>query len=204
MNALGRLDAVIHNAGVGERGTNRPTADGVPVVFAVNVLAPYVLTALIERPDRLVYLSSSMHSGARLGHLADHWRDRRWVGPTSYSQSKFLVTALAFAVARLWPEVCSNAVDPEGPCCAGSTDRHEPPVRQEGPDRTFDPRRSLNRSSRRMSNAVAYSRTSRESRAGSHASARIGFRIRRRESGAMSMMASAHCPNGHGPERHAR
>ena len=84
----------------------------MPVVFAVNVLAPYVLTALIERPDRLVYLSSSMHSGARLGHLADHWRDRRWVGPTSYSQSKFLVTALAFAVARLWPEVCSNAVDP--------------------------------------------------------------------------------------------
>ena len=112
VNALGRLDAVIHNAGVGERGTDRPTADGVPVVFAVNVLAPYVLTALIERPERLVYLSSNMHSGARPGHLADHWLDRRWVGRISYSQSKFLVTALAFAVARLWPEVCSNAVDP--------------------------------------------------------------------------------------------
>jgi NAD(P)-dependent dehydrogenase (short-subunit alcohol dehydrogenase family) len=111
-NALGRLDAVIHNAGVGDRGGDRPTADGLPVVFAVNVLAPYVLTALIERPDRLVYLSSSMHSGARPAHLADHRRDGRWVGRTSYSQSKFLVTALAFAVARLWPEVCSNVVNP--------------------------------------------------------------------------------------------
>ena len=111
VNALGRLDAVIHNAGVGERGTDRLTADGVPMVFAVNVLAPHVLTALIERPDRLVYLSSSMHSGARPAHLAAHWQDGRWVGRTSYSQS-VLVTALAFAVARLWPEVCSNAVDP--------------------------------------------------------------------------------------------
>lgn len=56
---------------------------------------------------------------------------------------------------------------------------------------TFVPRRSLNRSSRRMSNSVAYSRTSRESRAGSQASAHFGFRIRRREIGALSMMASA-------------
>ena len=38
---------------------------------------------------------------------------------------------------------------------------------------------------------MAYSRTSRESRAGSHASARFGFRIRRREIGALSMIASA-------------
>ena len=112
VNALGRLDAVIHNAGVGDRGADRLTADGVPVVFAVNVLAPYVLTALIERPDRLVYLSSGMHSGARPAHLASHWREGRWTGRISYSQSKFLVTALAFAVARLWPEVRSNAVDP--------------------------------------------------------------------------------------------
>lgn len=112
VNALGRLDAVIHNAGVGDRDADRLTADGVPAVFAVNVLAPYVLTVLIERPDRLVYLSSGMHSGAKPAHLASHWREGRWTGRISYSQSKFLVTALAFAVARLWPEVRSNAVDP--------------------------------------------------------------------------------------------
>ena len=51
---------------------------------------------------------------------------------------------------------------------------------------TFDPRRSLNRSSGRIPNSVAYSRTSRESRAESHVSARNGFRIRRREIGALS------------------
>jgi NAD(P)-dependent dehydrogenase (short-subunit alcohol dehydrogenase family) len=111
-NALGRFDAVIHNAGVGERGTDRLTADGLPVVFAVNVLAPYLLTALIERPDRMVYLSSGMHSGARPAQLATLWRDGRWMGRISYSQTKFLVTALAFAAARLWPGVRSNAVDP--------------------------------------------------------------------------------------------
>ena len=37
----------------------------LPVVFAVNVLAPYLLTALMLRPARLVYLGSSMHFGAR-------------------------------------------------------------------------------------------------------------------------------------------
>jgi hypothetical protein len=38
---------------------------GSPSVFAVNLLAPYILTALIERPKRLVYLSSGMHRGVR-------------------------------------------------------------------------------------------------------------------------------------------
>ena len=42
------------------------TEPGVPSVFAVNVLAPYVLTVLIERPDRLVYVSSGMHQGVQL------------------------------------------------------------------------------------------------------------------------------------------
>ena len=79
-NALGRFDAVIHNAGVGDRGADRLTKDGLPVVFAVNVLAPYLLTALMERPDRLVYLSSSMHMGARPARLAAYWQDGRWVG----------------------------------------------------------------------------------------------------------------------------
>jgi len=111
-NRLGRFDAVIHNAGVGDRNADRLTADGLPVVFAVNVLAAYVLTALLERPDRLVYLSSSMHRGARPARLPAFWQHGRWTGRISYSQTKFLITALAFTVARLWPEVKSNAVDP--------------------------------------------------------------------------------------------
>jgi len=65
VNKLGRFDAVIHNAGVGYREGRVETEPGVPSVFAVNVLAPYILTALIERPNRLVYVSSGMHRGVR-------------------------------------------------------------------------------------------------------------------------------------------
>ena len=111
VGALGPVDAVIHNAGVGYGGSPRPTADGFPDIFAVNVLAPYILTARISGPKRLVYLSSSMHRVSP--NLHDIlWRTRRWNGSLAYSESKFLVTALAFAVARLRPEVRANAVDP--------------------------------------------------------------------------------------------
>ena len=75
VNRLGRMDAVIHNAGVSSG----------PSILPVNVVAPYLLTALLDRPSRLV---------------------------CSYSDSKLLVTTLTAAVARLWPDVLSNAVDP--------------------------------------------------------------------------------------------
>src|SRR5262249_14906881 len=65
VNRLGRFDAVIHNAGTGYREGRVETEPGVPSIFAVNVLAPYILTVLIEKPDRLVYLSSRMHHGVR-------------------------------------------------------------------------------------------------------------------------------------------
>jgi NAD(P)-dependent dehydrogenase (short-subunit alcohol dehydrogenase family) len=75
VNALGVMDAVIHNAGV-------YTGAGI---LPVNVLAVYLLTCLITRPGRLVYLSSGMHRvptrmggpGAsddlRLGHVTQVW-----------------------------------------------------------------------------------------------------------------------------------
>jgi NAD(P)-dependent dehydrogenase (short-subunit alcohol dehydrogenase family) len=81
VNRLGRFDAVIHNAGVGYReGRPVATEQGVPHVFATNVLAPYVLTALIERPDRLIYLSSGMHHGAEPNFDDLLWTKRRWQG----------------------------------------------------------------------------------------------------------------------------
>ena len=64
VNALGRFDAVIHNAAVGYREAHRATSDGLPHVFAINTLSAYILTALIDRPKRLVYLSSGMHHHA--------------------------------------------------------------------------------------------------------------------------------------------
>lgn len=112
VNALGRMDAVIHNAGVYNVPTRGDTPDGHATTFAVNTLAPYLLTALIERPDRLVYLSSGLHRGGE-GSLGDlDWTRRRWDWSRAYAESKLHVVALALAVARRWPEVLSNAVDP--------------------------------------------------------------------------------------------
>ncbi len=112
-NASGRFDAVIHNAGIGYREARRvQTDDGLAQVFAVNVLAPYLLTALMQRPDRLVYLSSGMHRGGDASLDDPQWERRRWNGAQAYSDSKLFDLVLAFAVARRWPGVLSNAVEP--------------------------------------------------------------------------------------------
>jgi NAD(P)-dependent dehydrogenase (short-subunit alcohol dehydrogenase family) len=99
VNSLGRMNAVIHNAGVYTG----------PHVLPVNIVAPYLLTALIDRPQRLVYLSSSAHYSGRPRLHGIDWSGRR---TGSYPDSKLFVTTLAAAVARLWPDVFSNAVDP--------------------------------------------------------------------------------------------
>jgi NAD(P)-dependent dehydrogenase (short-subunit alcohol dehydrogenase family) len=112
VNELGRFDAVIHNAAVGYQEGARNTIDGLPHVFAVNTLAPYVLTGLIEPPKRLVWLSSGMHQHANASLDDILWRKRRWNGSTAYAESKLHDTMLAFAVARLWPGVLSNALEP--------------------------------------------------------------------------------------------
>jgi NAD(P)-dependent dehydrogenase (short-subunit alcohol dehydrogenase family) len=84
----------------------------VEVLFAVNTLAPYVLTGLIQRPSRLVYLSSNMHSRAR-GDLTDpQWERREWSGWEAYAETKLFVVALTFAFARRWPDLRCNVVDP--------------------------------------------------------------------------------------------
>ena len=100
VNRLGRVDAVIHNAGI---LTGR-------YILPVNIVAPYLLTALIDRPQRLVYLSSDMHYGGRADVAGVDWSGQRATG--SYSDSKLFVATLAVAVARIWPDVYSNAVDP--------------------------------------------------------------------------------------------
>ena len=86
--------------------------DGLAHVFAVNVLAPYLLTALIDRPGRLVFLSSGMHHGGDPNLDDLQWTRRRWNPSQAYAESKLLDVTLAFALARRWPEVPSNAVDP--------------------------------------------------------------------------------------------
>ena len=110
---FGRFDVVIHNAGIGG-GQAQPsvTEDGLERIFQVNVLAPYVLTCLLPRPGRLVYLTSGLESAGtvRLDDL--QWRTRSWNGMQAYSDSKLYDVMLAFAFARRWTDVLSNAVDP--------------------------------------------------------------------------------------------
>jgi NAD(P)-dependent dehydrogenase (short-subunit alcohol dehydrogenase family) len=113
VNQLGAFDAVIHNAAVGYQERRREaTVNDLPHVFAINSLAPYILTALIRKPKRLIYVSSGMHQGAapNLDDLV--WNSRRWNGSSAYAESKLHNVILAFAVARHWPEVLSNALEP--------------------------------------------------------------------------------------------
>ena len=100
VNALGNFDAVIHNAGVYQAPAEE--------ILTVNTLAPYILTSLIERPRRLIYLSSGMHLGGNAKLESLHTKASR----ITYSDSKLHVLMLCLAVARRWPGVYANAVDP--------------------------------------------------------------------------------------------
>lgn len=93
-NALGTFDAVIHNAGVYRTDAQQ--------LLQVNTLAPYILTALMHRPKRLIHLSSGMHLSGR----------PEWTNSPSYSDTKLHVLMQAKALARKWPGVYANAVDP--------------------------------------------------------------------------------------------
>lgn len=112
VNELGHFDAVIHNAAVGYREGHQVTSDDLPHVFAINTLSVYILTALIERPKRLVYLSSGMHRRADANLDDILWQKRHWNGSQAYAESKLHDAMLAFAVARRWPDVLSNSLEP--------------------------------------------------------------------------------------------
>jgi NAD(P)-dependent dehydrogenase (short-subunit alcohol dehydrogenase family) len=106
------MDAVIHNAGIYLERSRGETPDGHAKTLAVNVLAPYLLTAWITRPDRLVYLSSGMHRSGSSALDDIDWKKRPWSASQAYSESKLYIATLAAAIARHWPDVLSNAVDP--------------------------------------------------------------------------------------------
>jgi NAD(P)-dependent dehydrogenase (short-subunit alcohol dehydrogenase family) len=100
VNDLGKFDAVIHNAGVYNASAEE--------IFAVNTLAPYILTCLIRRPQRLIYLSSGMHLQGR--SKLESFKTE--IGRITYSDSKLHVVMLCMATARKWQEVYANALDP--------------------------------------------------------------------------------------------
>lgn len=98
VNESGTFDVVIHNAGVYQVSGN--------LIFSVNTIAPYILTCLIKKPKRIIYLSSGMHQSGRPN------LEKLRSGNNSYSDSKLHVLLLCKAVARKWPAVYANAVDP--------------------------------------------------------------------------------------------
>jgi NAD(P)-dependent dehydrogenase (short-subunit alcohol dehydrogenase family) len=113
VNALGSFDAIIHNAAVGYREPRRiETVDGFAHVFAINSLAPYVLTALIHPPRRLIYLSSGLHKDGDPSLTDLNWTQRSWQGQQAYSDSKLHNVLLAFAMARRLSGVLCNAMTP--------------------------------------------------------------------------------------------
>ena len=114
VNAIGRMDAVIHNAGVYLERAREDTPEGHASTLAINLLAPYMLTGWIERPDRLIYISSGLHreGGGDASFDDVDWKRRRWDAGKAYAESKLYLTAFALAVARRWPKVLSNVVDP--------------------------------------------------------------------------------------------
>jgi NAD(P)-dependent dehydrogenase (short-subunit alcohol dehydrogenase family) len=111
-NGIGGIDAVIHNAAIYIDPRRVPTPEGHARALAINTLAPYLLTAWIERPTQLVYLSSGMHRQGDRSLRDIDWTARPWSGIQAYSDSKLFVTALTFAVPRRWPGVRAHAVDP--------------------------------------------------------------------------------------------
>jgi NAD(P)-dependent dehydrogenase (short-subunit alcohol dehydrogenase family) len=113
VNQLGTFDAIIHNAGIGYREPKRiVTEDGLSHLLAVNTIAPYILTALITRPKRLVYVSSMLHKDGDPSLEDLMWADRPWSGQQAYCDTKLHDVLLAFAIARRWPNVLSNALEP--------------------------------------------------------------------------------------------
>jgi NAD(P)-dependent dehydrogenase (short-subunit alcohol dehydrogenase family) len=100
VNALGKFDAVIHNAAVYRTSGQE--------IFTVNVLAPYILTCLIDRPERLIYISSDMHEQGQA--KLDVFKTDP--GRITYSDSKLLVLMLCKAVSRKWPQTYANALNP--------------------------------------------------------------------------------------------
>lgn len=100
LNQTSTFDVVIHNAGVYQASPD--------LIFAVNTMAPYILTSMMNKPRRLIYLSSGMHL-----HGHPNFENFKLPKPgVSYSDSKLHVVLLSMAVARGWSDVYSNSVDP--------------------------------------------------------------------------------------------
>ena len=112
LRRMGPLDVVVHNAGWASTDDSRPlTDDGLEQTFQVNLLAPFLLTASLPLPGRLVFVSSDSISRGAI-RLDDLQHLVSWTPDSAYADSKLGLAGLAFAIARRYPSVLSNAVHP--------------------------------------------------------------------------------------------
>ena len=101
---LERIDALINNAGL-VLGERRVTPDGLEHVFALNHLAPFLLTNLLlpkltaSAPARVITVTSDAHSAARLD-LSDPNLEHGWDSWRSYANSKLANILFTRELAR--------------------------------------------------------------------------------------------------------
>jgi NAD(P)-dependent dehydrogenase (short-subunit alcohol dehydrogenase family) len=101
---LDRIDVLINNAGL-VAGRRRVTADGYEEVFAVNHLAPFLLTSLLldklkaSAPARVITVTSDAHAGARLD-LDNPQPVEGWESWRAYANSKLANILFTRELAR--------------------------------------------------------------------------------------------------------
>lgn len=118
LQCLPRIDVLVNNAG-GYWNTRHVTADGLERTFAVNHLAPFLLTCLLldrlkaSAPARVVTVSSSAHATGRID-FGDLQGERSYSGARAYSQSKLANVLFTHELARRVPATCVtvNALHP--------------------------------------------------------------------------------------------
>lgn len=116
-----RLHVLVNNAGTFE-GVRSVTEDGLETTFAVNHLAPFLLTNLLlpvliaSAPSRIVTVSSTGHGYGTTIHFDDLQCERRYGAMRAYSQSKLANVLFTYELARRLEGtgVTANCLHPGG------------------------------------------------------------------------------------------
>ena len=114
-----RLDVLVNNAGTGTR-RRQTTVDGYERTFAINHLAPFLLTNLLlerlkaAKAARVVTVSSMAHRGATLDFDDLNWEQRKFRGLGAYGASKLanILFTLELANRLAGSGVTANCLHP--------------------------------------------------------------------------------------------